>query len=159
MVSVEAADSNQPQLTSAYLRLVNQAAGRLVAATDPEVATTELFGLIRGELKLDVCVSYTAEPNGRLRLSSVVGVDVCRRNEAAYLELGTAAYEGVASHREPPSAAGIQCSEESHAVLLKQLGLTCYACTSMLVGPRLPCFGLLAGLAITPSLAALKNTP
>lgn len=137
MVSVEAADSNRPQLASAYLRLLNEAAGRLLAATDAELATAELFALIRGELRLDVYVSYTAEPDGRLRLGAVAGVDDPRRDEAAYLELGAAAYEGAASRREPRYAAGIHCSEDSRAVLLRRLGLTCYACTSMLVGPRL----------------------
>ena len=136
-MSVAAVDSSRPQLASAYLRLLNQAAGRLLAATDAEVATAELFGLIQGELQLDVCVNYTPGPDGRLRLSSAFGVDDRFRNQAAYLELGTATFGAAALYCEPHHAIGIQSSEDVRLAFLKHVGLTCYACTPMLAGQRL----------------------
>lgn len=132
-MSVDHVDTSRPQLASAYLRLLNQAAGRLLAATDAEVATAEVFGLIRDELRLDVYVSYTPEPDGRLRLGSAFGVDDGRGSQPAYLELAAAS---TVLRSEPGHAIGIRDADASQRALLERVGLTCYACTPMLVGRR-----------------------
>lgn len=123
---MDAVDGRRPQLASAYLRLLNQVAGRLLAATDAEAATGELFSLIRDELQLDVYMTY--EPDGRLRPGGAFGMDDRIRNAAARLQPG-AALGGGALHRER--------FEDLPPAFLECAGLTCCVCTPMRAGPRL----------------------
>ena len=122
---------------SRMLRLLADAAARLLAASDSRAAVADLFQLISDELRLDAYFNYILGEDGRLHLASSAGLDAPTRTAGAALTLGSAVCGKVALEREPHYACDIQASSDPLVAFLKQAGLTCYACTPMLVGERL----------------------
>lgn len=119
------------------MRLLNEAAERLLAARDSNRAVQDLFGLIRTELKLDVYFNYALDETGNLRLANSGGLDEATRTSGARLNIGVAVCGQVALQRRPIYVSGVQASDDPLTGFIRDVGLDCYACTPMLAGDRL----------------------
>lgn len=122
---------------SQLMRLLNEAAERLLAATHHDRAVADLFQLISSELRLDVYFNYVVGEDGGLQLASSYGLDETARREGDRLQLGAAVCGEVAERRLADYVPDIQQNDEPRAAFIKAVGLQCYACTPMIAGDRL----------------------
>lgn len=119
------------------MRLLNEAAQRLLAATEPRAAVSELFDLLSRELRLDVYFNYVLEADGRLHLANSHGLNPEQARAGATLEMGSAVCGEVARDRRPNYVANVQADQTARTAFIRAVGLGCYACTPLMAGERL----------------------
>jgi PAS domain S-box-containing protein len=120
-----------------HMRLLNEAAQRLLAATDPKSAVAELFDLLSRELRLDAYFNYVLESDGRLHLANAHGLDPDQVRAGAALKLGSAVCGEVARDRRPDYVPNVQADEAPRTAFIRGVGLDCYACTPLIAGDRM----------------------
>lgn len=119
-----------------FLTLIAFATDRLLAADDPTLMVEDLFGLIRGELQLDVFFNYRLTVDNRLELEASAGLTAEQEMAAAHLELGQAVCGTVARERRPYFCTDVQSSTDPMVGFVRDVGLHCYACTPLMHGDK-----------------------
>lgn len=116
------------------LALLAECAGRMLAASNPTAMIDYLFGMVRGELMLDVYFHYRAEPNNVLVLEAHGGLTEAQARAGARLAFGQAVCGTVACERVPRVVDHVQSSDNPMTGFIRDVGLDSYACTPLLYG-------------------------
>ncbi|SFR80505.1 Histidine kinase [Sphingomonas jatrophae] len=128
--------SVDPDLPRLHLKIMAEAAERLLAADDSARMVDELFALIRSELRLDVFFNYRLEQD-RLVLEAHAGLTEEQAAAGAELALGQAVCGCAARERRRYHVTGVQASDDPLVAFVKQVGLDAYACTPLVYGGEL----------------------
>lgn len=131
-----AAESGVDGLPRRQLRLLGEAADRLLAADDPAAMVEELFALIAEELRLDVFFNYRFDGD-RLTLVAHAGLTDAEATAGAHLEVGQAVCGFAARERRPIQAFRVQQSDDPLTAFVRDLGIDAYACTPLVHGSTL----------------------
>lgn len=118
------------------LRLLGEAADRLLAADDPAAMVDDLFALISRELQLDVFFNYRLDDDG-LTLVAYAGLTDEEAAAGARLEVGQAVCGCAARERRPIQAYRVQTSDDPLTGFVRDLGIDAYACTPLVHGSTL----------------------
>lgn len=124
------------ELPQSWLKLVAQAAERLLAAEDPARMVDELFELIESELRLDVFFNYRLDDD-RLVLEAYGGLTDEQAAAGAELQLGQAVCGCAARDRQRFHMINVQASDDPLVAFVKGIGLDAYACTPLMHGNKL----------------------
>ncbi len=120
------------------LRLLSDAAGRLLGGGSPETTYPALFEQVSAGLGLDTYFHYSVDPAGdSLRLESWAGVPDETARAMGRLAFGEAVCGVVAATCRPIVLEDVQHSEHPRAAVLKPLGIRAYACHPLMAGDRL----------------------
>lgn len=119
-----------------HLRLLGEAADRLLAAEDPARMVEELFALISSELRLDVFFNYRLDDQG-LVLETHGGLTAAEAVSFERLAIGQAVCGCVARDRRSIEAFGVQTSVDPMAEFVRVLGVDAYVCTPLMHGSTL----------------------
>lgn len=118
------------------LRLLGEAADRMLAAEDPAAMVEDLFALISDELRLDVFFNYRLDPDG-LTLVAHAGLTEAEAAAGARLAVGQAVCGFAAKERRPIQAFRVQASDDPLTGFVRDLGIDAYACTPLVHGSTL----------------------
>jgi two-component sensor histidine kinase len=135
-VRADTTDAAVDGLPRRYLRLLGDAADRLLAADDPAAMVDDLFALIAGELRLDVFFNYRLDGDV-LVLAAHGGLSEAEAAAGARLAIGQAVCGCAARERRPIEAFGVQASTDPMVAFVRNLGIDAYACTPLLHGTTL----------------------
>lgn len=119
-----------------HLRLLGDAADRMLAAEDPARMVDDLFALIADELRLDVFFNYRLDGD-ELVLETHGGLDAAEAASFERMAMGQAVCGCVARDRRPIEAFGVQTSDDPMARFVRALGVDAYACTPLMHGQTL----------------------
>lgn len=136
MSETVSADIPVEELPRRHLRLLGEAADRLLAAEDPAGMVDELFALIAEELRLDVFFNYRLDGEV-LTLVAHAGLTDAEAASGAELAVGQAVCGCAARQRRPIQAFGIQSSNDPLTDFVRMLGIDAYACTPLVHGSEL----------------------
>lgn len=136
MSQTVAADIAVDELPRRHLRLLGEAADRLLAAEDPAAMVDDLFALIAEELRLDVFFNYRLDGDV-LTLVAHAGLSDAEATAGAQLAVGQAVCGCAARQRRPIQAFGIQASDDPLTNFVRMLGIDAYACTPLVHGTEL----------------------
>ncbi|MEP9401344.1 GAF domain-containing protein [Sphingomonas silueang] len=129
-------DPRLDSLPRRHLRLLGDAADRLLAADDPATMVRDLFALIADELRLDLFINYRLDGD-ELRLDAHGGLDAAQAAALDRLALGQAVCGRVARDGHPIEAFSIQASDAEMTDTVRGLGVDAYACTPLIHGSTL----------------------
>ncbi len=136
MSDTVSADPAVGDLPRRHLRLLGEAADRLLAAEDPAVMVDDLFALIADELRLDVFFNYRLDGDV-LTLVAYGGLTPEQAATGAQLAVGQAVCGFAACERRPIQAFGVQASDDPLTGFIRDLGIDAYACTPLVHGTEL----------------------
>ncbi|MDJ0275672.1 histidine kinase dimerization/phosphoacceptor domain -containing protein [Sphingomonas sp. 2R-10] len=119
-----------------HLRLLGEAADRLLAADDPAGMVDDLFTLIADELRLDVFFNYRLDGDALL-LETHGGLTSAEAASFERLAIGEAVCGCVARDRRPIATFGVQRSDDPMAKFVRALGVDAYVCTPLMHGSTL----------------------
>lgn len=120
------------------LRILADAAERLLSADDTSRMVFDLFNTVSQRLGLDGYFNFmVAEDGTALRLDSCAGIPEDAKRGIQRLEFGQAVCGTVALTRQPRIATDIQSSADPLVQLVKSFGFRTYACNPLLAGDRL----------------------
>ncbi len=119
-----------------HLRLLGEAADRLLAAEDAAAMVNDLFALIAQELRLDVFFNYRLDGD-MLVLAAHGGLTDAEAAAGATLAVGQAVCGCAARDRRAVEAFAIQASDDPMVAFVRDLGIDAYACTPLLHGTTL----------------------
>lgn len=136
MTEAVSADIAVDALPRRHLRLLGEAADRLLAAEDPAGMVDDLFALIAEELRLDVFFNYRLDGDV-LTLVAHAGLTEAEAASGAQLIVGQAVCGCAARQRRPIQAFGIQASDDPLTDFVRMLGIDAYACTPLVHGTEL----------------------
>ncbi len=118
------------------LRLLGEAADKMLAANDPAAMVEDLFALIADELRLDVFFNYRLDADG-LMLVAHAGLTEAEAAAGKRLEVGQAVCGYAAQERRPIEAFAVQASDDPLTGFVRDLGIDAYACTPLVHGSTL----------------------
>ncbi|PXA98528.1 hypothetical protein DMC47_08125 [Nostoc sp. 3335mG] len=130
------ADVAVDNLPRRQLRLLGEAADRMLAADDPAGMVDDLFALIADELRLDVFFNYRLDDDG-LTLVAHAGLTDAEAAAGAHLDVGQAVCGFAARERRPIQAFCVQTSDDPLTGFVRDLGIDAYACTPLVHGSTL----------------------
>ncbi|MEH3040522.1 MAG: GAF domain-containing protein [Sphingomonas paucimobilis] len=130
------ADIAVDALPRRHLRLLGEAADRMLAAEDPAAMVDDLFALIAEELRLDVFFNYRLDGEV-LTLVAHAGLTEAEAASGAQLIVGQAVCGCAARQRRPIQAFNIQASDNPLTGFVRMLGIDAYACTPLVHGTEL----------------------
>lgn len=136
MPDAPSADPAVDGLPRRHLRLLGEAADRLLGAEDPAVMVDELFALIADELRLDAFFNYRLDGDV-LTLVAYGGLSAAQAEAGAQLAVGQAVCGFAACERRPIQAFGVQASDDPLTRFVRDLGIDAYACTPLIHGSEL----------------------
>ncbi|WP_294321252.1 GAF domain-containing protein [uncultured Sphingomonas sp.] len=136
MSEPKSADIAVDALPRRHLRLLGEAADRLLAAKDPAAMVDDLFALIAEELRLDIFFNYRLDGDV-LTLVAHAGLTEEEAAAGAQLIVGQAVCGCAARERRPIQAFGIQSSDDPLTDFVRGLGIDAYACTPLVHGTEL----------------------
>lgn len=120
------------------LTLLGEIGTRFLTAVDAETVAADVFNALSAKLNLGVYLNYLLADDGRsLRLNSYAGIDDSAARSLAVLKLGQAICGTAALHRTRIVGEDVQHTEDPLFDLVRQLGVTAYACHPLLAGGRL----------------------
>lgn len=136
MSEPHSADIAVDTLPRRHLRLLGEAADRLLGAEDPAAMVDDLFALIAEELRLDIFFNYRLDGDV-LTLVAHAGLTEEEAASGARLTVGQAVCGCAARQRRPIQAFGIQASDDPLTDFVRGLGIDAYACTPLVHGAEL----------------------
>jgi two-component sensor histidine kinase len=136
MIDPASTDPAVDGLPRRHLRLLGEAADRLLAADDPAAMVDDLFALIADELRLDAFFNYALEGD-TLRLVAYGGLTEEQAAAGACLVAGQTICGIAIGQRRPVQAFGVQASTDPLSAFVRTLGIDAYACTPLVHGSEL----------------------
>ncbi|MFD1034685.1 GAF domain-containing protein [Sphingomonas hankookensis] len=136
MIDPASTDPAVDGLPRRHLRLLGEAADRLLAADDSAGMVDDLFTLIADELRLDVFFNYRLDGDDLL-LETHGGLTAAEATSFERLAIGEAVCGCVARDRRPIAAYGVQRSDDPMAHFVRSLGVDAYVCTPLMHGSTL----------------------
>lgn len=136
MTETDPADNAVDALPRRHLRLLGEAADRLLGADDSAGMVEDLFALISEELRLDAFFNYRLDGD-MLTLVAHAGLTDDEAAAGAQLVVGQAVCGCAARQRRPIQAFGIQTSDDPLTDFVRMLGIDAYACTPLVHGTEL----------------------
>ena len=118
-------------------QLLSEANSILLSSREPEAVIQSIAGKVVRHLDCDVFFNYILDElqNGLL-LNAYYGISRHAAREIERLELGASICGCVARDGEAMVCENIQLSDDSHASLVRSLGIQAFACYPIRVGPR-----------------------
>ncbi len=136
MIDPASTDPAVDGLPRRHLRLLGEAADRLLAADDPAGMVDDLFALISQELRLDVFFNYRLDGDALL-LETHGGLAPAEAASFERLAIGQAVCGCVARDRQAIATFGVQRSDDPMAQFVRGLGVDAYVCTPLMHGSTL----------------------
>ncbi|WP_424138697.1 PAS domain S-box protein [Roseomonas chloroacetimidivorans] len=124
---------------SARLQTLSEAAGSLLASSDPDQVLATLFHSLSERLGVDLSFSYLVDEaaGDELQLVAMFGLPDAARPEIERLRFGAAVCGVVAQTRSPLYLEGVQASDDPMLDLVRGLGVRAYVAFPLAVGERL----------------------
>jgi PAS domain S-box-containing protein len=120
------------------LRMLADTSVRLLTEDDPAALVEGLFRQLGEHLGLEVFLNYLVTPDDqRLRLAGCGGVEDRLRPSLEYLDFGESVCGTVALKQTSIVVEDVQHSPDPKTELVRQLGVTAYACHPLLAHGRL----------------------
>lgn len=120
------------------LTLVSNASAAMLMREDPRDILTEVYELLRGELRLDCCFTYLVDDEAtRLRLNFAAGVSPQQEASLEWLDFGQAVCGNVAMQRAEIIREDVQSVDDPMVALIRSLDITAYVCEPLMAGDRL----------------------
>jgi PAS domain S-box-containing protein len=119
------------------VKLLNEAAGHLLATDEPQEMVRGLFERVREHIGIDLYINYAAEEGDSLHLLSWAGIPNATAQGIARLAFGESICGTVAASRRAMVVNDLQHSADPLVGVAKELGVRCVVCNPLLAGHRL----------------------
>ncbi|NJR19275.1 MAG: response regulator [Calothrix sp. CSU_2_0] len=129
---------NAMQKSNQRLGFLYEISSDLLVQKQPKEFISSIFNQLAEQLQLEVYFNYLLDrKNQRLQLHAYAGISEDIAKEIEWLELGEALCGTVAQQKKQIIVENIQESNDTQASLVKNLGITTYACYPLLSGNQL----------------------
>jgi signal transduction histidine kinase/CHASE1-domain containing sensor protein/CheY-like chemotaxis protein len=133
---------NAMQKSNLRLGFLYEISSNLLVQEQPKEFISSIFNQLAEQLQLEVYFNYLLDTsvdrnNSCLRLNAYAGISEDSAKQFEWLELGEALCGKVAQYKKPIIIERVQESNDSKVDLVKNLGITAYACYPLLSGGQL----------------------